>query len=143
MSFFTKRRESITILPYIYLPKKHNSKVLYDPLILNIKGSKFEKQDWSSIVYTSRIERDFKEEIPLNTPSLKDHGFLMRVFVDSDHAGCTIIRRSRTRFFVFLNSALMYSYSKKQKSVAISSFGTKFIAMKHSTEYVRGLCFFI
>ena len=63
----------------------------------------------------------------------------MRVYVDSDHAGDQITRRSRTGFLVYLNSALIYWSSKKQTTVETSSFGNEFMAMKQATEYVRGL----
>ena len=63
----------------------------------------------------------------------------MRVFVDSDHAGETLTRRSRTGFIVFLNGAPIYWLSKKQTSCETSTFGSEFVAMKQATEYVRGL----
>jgi hypothetical protein len=44
-------------------------------------------------------------------------------------------------FIVFLNNAPIYWSSKKQGSCEISTFGSKFVAMKQATEYVRGLCF--
>ena len=63
----------------------------------------------------------------------------MRIFVDSDHIGDEITRRSRTGFVVFLNSAPIYWMSKKQTSCETSTFGSEFIAMKQATEYARGL----
>ena len=63
----------------------------------------------------------------------------MRVFVDSDHAGETLTRRSRAGFIVFLNGAPIYWLSKKQTSCETSTFGSKFVAMKQATEYVQGL----
>lgn len=65
----------------------------------------------------------------------------MRVFVDSDYARCMITRRSRTSLLAFLNSALIYWYSKRQTSVETSSFGSKFMAVKYVTEYIRGFHF--
>ena len=63
----------------------------------------------------------------------------MRTFVDSDHAGDMITRRSRIGFLIFLNNAPIYWFSKKQGSCETSSFGSKFIAMKSCCEYVCGL----
>ena len=63
----------------------------------------------------------------------------MRVYVDSDHAGDQVTRRSKTRFLVFLNNALIYWTSKKQTMIEISSFGSELMAMKYATEYIRGL----
>ena len=75
----------------------------------------------------------------MNLPTPLGNGFTMRVFVDSDHAGDQVTRRSRTGFLVYLNNALVYWTSKKQTTVETSLFGRKFMAMKHATEYVRGL----
>jgi len=66
-------------------------------------------------------------------------GFIMRAFVDADHAGDSITRRSRTGFLIFLNMAPIYWLSKKQTSVETSSFGSEFTAMKQCAEYIRGL----
>ena len=63
----------------------------------------------------------------------------MRVKVNADHASDTITRCSRMGFLVYLNSALIYWWSKKQNSVESSSFGSEFIAMKQCCEYVHGL----
>ena len=63
----------------------------------------------------------------------------MRVFVDFDHAGDQVTRRSQTGFLVYLSNALIYWTSKKQTTVVTPSFGSEFMAMKHATEYFRGL----
>ena len=63
----------------------------------------------------------------------------MRVFVDSDHAGEQVTRRSRTGFIVFLNSAPIYCSSKKQGSCETSTYGSDMVAMKQAFEFVRGL----
>ena len=65
----------------------------------------------------------------------------MRAFVDSDHAGDSVTRRSRTGFVVFLNSAPIYRILKKQLGTETSSFGAEFIAMKQCCEHLRGLRF--
>jgi hypothetical protein len=61
------------------------------------------------------------------------------VFVDADHAGDLLTRRSRTGFIVFLNGAPIYWSSKKQTSCETSTFGSEFVAMKQATEYILGL----
>ena len=71
----------------------------------------------------------------------RGRGTDMRVYVDSDHAGNTITRRSRTGFVIFLNGAPIYWSSKKQTSCETSSFGSKLCAMKQAIEYVKGFCY--
>ena len=65
--------------------------------------------------------------------------FTMWTFVGSDYAGDTITWISWTSFMIFLNSAPIYWYSKKQGSCEISSLGSEFIAMKSCCEYIREL----
>ena len=72
-------------------------------------------------------------------PQPRGMGFVIRSYVDADHAGDSITRRSRTGFLMYLNSAPVYWMSKKQTSIETSSFGSEFIAMKQCTEYIRGL----
>ena len=64
---------------------------------------------------------------------------VMRAFVDSDHAGDTATRRSRTGCIIFLNNSPIYWFSKRQTSVETTSFGSEFVAMKLCCEYIRGL----
>ncbi len=72
-------------------------------------------------------------------PASHGQSMNMRVFVDADHAGDLVTRRSRTGFIVFLNAAPIYWTSKKQTSCETSTFGSEFVAMKQACEYVRGL----
>ena len=118
-----------------YLKIHHNSEMVFDPSEPEVDRSLFERQDWSSTVYGN----DLKEELPGNMPQPRGQGFTMSAYVDSDHAGDTMTRRSRTGFLVFLNCALIFWTSKKQTAIETSSFGSEFTAMKHCTEYVRGL----
>ena len=82
-----------------------------------------------------------REEIPPDIPTPRGLGFTMRAFVDSDHAGEVTTRRSRTGVIIFLNSAPIFWFSKRQGSVETSSFGSEFVALKTCCEYIRGLRF--
>ena len=74
-------------------------------------------------------------------PQPKGFGFIIRAKVDADHASDTVTRRSRTGFLVYINSALVFWFSKKQNSVESSSFGSEFTAMKQCCEYIKGLTY--
>ena len=82
---------------------------------------------------------DAVEELPPNAPPPRGKAVQINCFVDSDHAGDSTTRRSRTGFIIMLNNAPIYWFSKKQTSVETSSFGSEFIAMKTCCEYIRGL----
>ena len=119
---------------FSFLKNNHNGVMVFDPTEPDLDLSQFPKEDWSASAYG-----ECKEELPTNAPEPRGNGFTMRAFVDSDHAGDTVTRRSRTGFIIFLNSAPIFWYSKKQGSIETSSFGSEFIAMKQCCEYVRGL----
>ena len=76
---------------FAYHKLKHNSSMVFDPTEPDIDESQFPCEDWSSTVYG-----ECKEELPSNMPEPRGIGFTMRAFVDSDHAGEVITRRSRT-----------------------------------------------
>ena len=60
-------------------------------------------------------------------------------FIDSDHAADLVSRRSRTGVLVYLQSAPVIWFTKKQGSIETSSFGSEFSAMKTGTEIIIGL----
>ena len=108
--------------------------MVFDPSEPDIDYTLFEKQDWRDTVYG-----ESKEQLPPNMPQPRGQGFKLVTYVDSDHAGDSVTRRSRTGFIVYLNSSPIYWTSKKQTSIETSSFGSEFIAMKICCEYLRGL----
>ncbi|KAL7531096.1 hypothetical protein ACHAXR_003841 [Thalassiosira sp. AJA248-18] len=117
-----------------YLQKHHDAEMPFDPPEPEIDEAQFERRDWSQSIYG-----DVEEETPSNKSKPLGRSMSMRVYVDADHAGESITRRSRTGFLVFLNVAHIYWLSKKQTSCETSTFGSEFVAMKQATEYVRGL----
>ena len=119
---------------FAFLKNKHNSEMVFDPSEPNIDESLFPSEIWTDTVYGN-----CSEDIPTNAPEPRGFGFKMRAYVDSDHAGDAITRRSRTGFLIFLNNAPIYWTSKKQGSIETSSFASEFIAMKTCCEYIRGL----
>ena len=119
---------------FAFLKGNHNGVMVFDPTEPTIDETQFPTQDWSASPYAGS-----SEEIPPNMCEARGVGMTLRAFVDSDHATDTTNRRSRTGFIIFLNSAPIYWFSKKQTSVETSSFGAEFIAMKQCCEYLRGL----
>ena len=64
---------------------------------------------------------------------------MLRVFVDSDHAGNKATRRPRTGYIQLINMAPIAWYSKKQGSIEGSTFGSKFVAIKTAMEANRAM----
>ena len=106
---------------FAYLKKFHNAEMTLDPSNPQIDPTPFQRQDWSSAEFDPNIT----EELPHLMPEPRGKGFVIRAFVDADHAGNVITRRSRSGFLVFLNMAPIFWMSKKQTSVETSSFGNE------------------
>ena len=121
-----------------HLKKHHNAEMVFDPSVPELVADDFPREDWSYSIYGSDRKAPV-EELPSEMPKPLGEAFTIRVFVDADHAGEQLTRRSRTGFIVFLNNAPIYWMSKKQTSCETSSFGSEFVAMKQACEYVRGL----
>lgn len=121
---------------FAYLKKYHNAEMVFDPTEPVIAKDAFKQQDWT---YSTLSEEERKEKLPPNAPGPRGKGFVIRCYVDADHAGDSVTRKSRTGFMVYLNNAPVYWYSKKQGSVEPSTYQAEFTAMREATEYVRAL----
>ena len=63
----------------------------------------------------------------------------LNCFVDADHAGNQITRRSHTGVLLFVCCAPIIWYSKQQNTVETSTFGSEFIAARTATGMIQGL----
>jgi hypothetical protein len=60
-------------------------------------------------------------------------------FVDADHAGNLVTRRSQSGILIFVNRAPIIWYSKRQNTVETSTFGSEFVAMRIAVELIESL----
>ena len=123
---------------FAYLRNKHNAELVLDPTPFKVGDEDFPTEDWSHTVYADATEPIGNID---DIPEPRGLGFDIRAFVDADHAGNLVTRRSRTGFIIFLNNSPIYWLSKRQTGIETSSFGSEFMAMKHCCEYLRGLRF--
>ena len=94
--------------------KHHNTEMVFDPTTTDSDPNMFHKQDWSNTVYA--LGRDgLKEDVYINLLEPQGQRFTMRVFVDSNRAGDTVTRRSRTGFLFYLQSALINLTHQRNK----------------------------
>ena len=121
---------------FAYLKKHHNTEMVFDPSVPDFDADKLQRQDWSQTVYG-----DAPPDWPTNMTTYRGQGFIVSAYVESDHVGETVTKRSINGFFIYCNSALDYWMFKKQWYIETSSFGSEFLAMKTCTEYIRGLNF--
>jgi hypothetical protein len=107
--------------------------MVFDDTEPDIGDARFTKCDWSEF-YPGATEA-----IPPNAPEVRGKPVTMSCFVDADHAGCRVTRRSHTGVLIFVNRAPILWYSKRQNTVETSTFGSEFIAAKTAVEMVEGL----
>jgi hypothetical protein len=63
----------------------------------------------------------------------------MSYFVNADHAGNRITRRSHSGIIISCNHAPIVWFSKRQNTVETSTFGSEFIAARIAVELIEGL----
>ena len=83
---------------------------------------------------------DIKEEVPPDAPEPLGKFVKISGYVDSNHAGNVVTRRSHTGIFIFLNNALITAFSKRQNTVKGSTFGSELVAMQVMRDLVKALC---
>jgi hypothetical protein len=116
-----------------YLNNNGRSWLVLDPTYLpDIACPEY---DWTDFYASGEV----KEPIPHDCPKPCGNSIQTMCFVDSDHAGNLVARRSHTGVVILINRAPIVWYTKKQGSIETSSFGSKFLAMKAGIELVVGL----
>jgi hypothetical protein len=106
-----------------YLKNHLQSNMVFDPNSIEWDDEQFKQCDWSDFY------KDAKESLPPNAPPPCGNEVQMNVFVDADHAGNKLTRRSQTRILIYLNSSPISWFSKAQNTVESSTFGSEFIAL--------------
>ena len=117
-----------------YLKWNHNSRLFFDPTYPDIEFDTFNhRTEWKTFY------GDLTKAISPNAPDPRENSGVLHMWVDSDHAGDKMTRRSRTGYFIFLNTALINWLSKKQATIEGSVFGAEFVAIKAGVEALRGI----
>ena len=82
---------------------------------------------------------DAQESLPPNAPPPRGKDVRIASYVDADHAGNLVTRRSHTGIIIYLNNAPIIWFSKRQNTVESSSFGSEFVALRISTDLIEAL----
>jgi hypothetical protein len=110
-----------------YLKAHSNSRLIFDPEKPNVENCGF--REYSSLDWGA--EYDGAEElIPVDAPKALGKSVLLRMFVDSDHAGNKKSRRSRTGFVILVNGGIIDWLSKKQSTIETSVFSAKILRIE-------------
>jgi len=116
-----------------YLKRNKRSSIIFGEQQVDWNQADFQEHDWTDFY------RDVKEPMPPNAPPPRGNAVQMNCFVDADHAGNRITRRSQTGVLIFLNRAPILWYSKAQSTVETSTFGSEFTVMLIAVELLEGL----
>ena len=118
---------------FAYLKNHNNSRLVFDytqPTFTNLNDSVVDWQEFYP---------DAAEPIPPNVPEPRGKEVSMTCFVDADHAGCQLTRRSHTGVVIFVNRAPILWFSKRQATVESSTFGSESVAMRQAIDMIEGL----
>jgi hypothetical protein len=118
---------------FAYLKAHDRSTLVFDDTEPVIDERRFKKCDWAEFY------PEAAEAIPPNAPEPRGKPITVHCFVDANHGGCRITRRSQTGVLVFCNRAPIIWHSKRQNTVESSTFGSEFVAMRTALEIVEAL----
>ena len=122
-----------------YLDKIKNSKLVMKSEPMGFLkderlSSRFNKDaDWFEFY------GDVQEEVPSDAPTPLGKPVEINAWVDADHAGDRLTRRSHTGILIFVQSAPIFWYSKRQATIESSTFGSEIVAMRTCLEFVKDL----
>ena len=116
-----------------YLKGASKQCIFLDPQHPDFDERSFTKYDWTDFY------RNADERVPSDMPPPRGRAVLTHCFVDLDHAGDKVTRRSQTGLLLFVDRAPVVWYSKRQNTVETSTFGSEFIVMKTAVEQIEAL----
>jgi hypothetical protein len=116
-----------------YLKAFPKGRILIDQTPYLKPEATFTDYDWTEFY------PDAEEELPPDMPPPLGQPMTTVCYVDADHAHDTITRRSVTGVLLFLNGMPVKWYSKRQKTVETSSYGSELVATRIAIELVQEL----
>ena len=121
---------------FAFLKSHPKLKMVFDPMNVNLDESCFPQvpiDEWKEFY------GDVAEELPVKMPKPQGRPVTVTCFVDADHAGNVVTRRSHTGIVIFIQNAPILWYSKRQNTVESSSFGSEFVALRIAKEMIVAL----
>ena len=118
---------------FAYLKAHPKLCLSFDSRRLIIDNSSFKEVDWSDFY------PDADSLVPDNCPKGLGETVKITCYVDANHAGNMVTRRSHTGFVIFINSSPIIWWSKRQNTVETSTFGSEYVALRIATEQIIAL----
>ncbi len=127
---------------FYYLKHHERSWITLDPTTFDIDWQPRSEKDIHPVERSKLLKElynDAVDEVPHNMPEARGEAIDLNVFVDADHAGNKVTRRSHTGIIIFCNLSPILWYSKRQNTVETSTFGSEFIALRIAVELIESL----
>ena len=121
-----------------YLETHSTNELTFDPQQYYLSPSILQEASEKGRAMAS-LYKDAADEIPPNAPEPRGKAVQINCFVNADHAGDRITRRSHTGILLYVNKAPVSWYSKKQTTVESSTFGSEFVALRLASEQIISL----
>ena len=118
-------------LIFHFLSKNPMKRLVFDSKVPWCDESAFKLDaDWTEFY------GDVTEEDPPDMPEPLGNPVHINVFVDADHAGNVVTRRSHSGIFIFANNSMIKAFRKKQNTVESSMYGSEMVAMRISRDFI-------
>jgi hypothetical protein len=119
---------------FAYLARHLNGRIVLDATSPLIDEDCFQHDiDWKPFY------GDVNEEEPIDMPTPLGLPVEVSCFVDANHAGNLVTRRSHTGLIIFVQNAPIIWYSKKQNTVDSSTFGSELVALRVARDLISAL----
>ena len=126
--------QALHIFKYLDIHRKNE--LAFDPAYHDVEDPVLVRTRISNM---KEMYPDAQEDLPPNAPPARGKPMEVNCFVDSDHAGDKVTRRSQTGILLYCNSAPIVWYSKRQNTCEASTFGAEFVALRVATELIISL----
>ena len=109
-------------------------RIIYDPISTHFYLSVFsDNVDWTEFY------RGVEEYLLPSIPEPPVRAVSIYSFVDANHAGNVVTRRSYTGIIMFIQNATIICFSKRQNTVKMDTFGIKFVVLKICKDLIVAL----
>ena len=117
-----------------YLAQHEKSRLVFDAKTPDVDESSFAQAvDWKDFY------GDVKEELPAHMPEPLGRAVRITCFVDANHAGNVVTRRSHSGIIIFVQNTPIIWYTKRQNTVEASTFGSELVAMRIAKDLIVAL----
>jgi hypothetical protein len=118
---------------FSYLNKHDKSRIIFDHADPIYDPNTFIIQDWTEFY------GDIEEELPPKMPEPLGQPMNITAFVDANHAGNVVTRRSHTGVIIYLQNTPIIWHSRRQNTIETSTFGSEFVALRCARDLIVAL----